>query len=297
MPDFAVHAIFGESLLPTEAVQTALPTPETFPAWRWGLQGPDPLFFRRATSPAGGLLHRGAPEAAFRGMSAWALALPKGPARDTAAAWLCGMLAHYLLDRAVHPYVRARQEEMAPLLPGASGNACHYQVETDMDADLCLYAHRRPVSRLDPGEGMRLQPWQKEVIAGLLAAGAEAKGASLPPLEAEKALDSCAAAQQLIFRGGWPVRGAARGLELLLGKDRQLSSHVKGRRPRWDSLNLGKGPWTDPRDGSVRTQSVPELMKTAEGEFLPLAEQLTRQLAQGIPAELPLGGVDFNGVR
>jgi len=296
MPDFAVHTIFGEQLLPLEQVQTAIAGEEALTAWRWGLQGPDPLFFRKSTDFAGGAMHRGAPEGMFRAMAACLAGLPEGPARDTAKAWLWGLLAHYVLDRTAHPYVYAKTEEMARRMPEATGNACHYQVETDMDADLWLYAHRRPVSALDPRQGMALHPWQKEVIAGMLAAGAAAKGAALSVTDGMKALDSCIAAQRLIFRGGAPVRAAARGLELLLGRDRQLTSHVKGRAPRWDSLNLGRAPWTDPRDGSTRTQSVPELLAQAQADALPLMEELARRLAQGEPGTLPLGGVDFSGM-
>lgn len=296
MPDFLVHSVFGELLLPTPQVQAVIPGERELAPWRWGLQGPDPFFFRRSTSPAGGMMHRGAPEGMFRAM-AGRLAVLRGPARDTAAAWLQGFLGHYILDRTVHPYVLARQAELAKLLPGATGNACHYQVETDMDADLCLHSHRRPVSTFDPGRGMALEPWQKEVIAGMLAAGAAAKGAVLPIPEGVKALDSTAIAQRLIFRGGKPVRAAARGLELLMGKDRQLTSHIKGKRPQWDSLNLGHAPWTDPRDGSRRTQSVPELLRQALADALPLVEELDRRLAQGDPGGLELGGVDFSGFR
>ena len=204
-------------------------------------------------------------------------------------------MGHYILDRTVHPYVLARQEQLAPLLPGASGNACHYQVETDMDADLCLHFHHQPVSAFRPGRGMTLEPWQKETIAGMLAAGAAAKGATVPVLEGIKALESTAMTQQIIFRGGKPALAAARGLELLMGKNRQFTSHMKGRRPGWDSLNLGHAPWTDPRDGSTRTQSVPELLQAALAEALPLMEALSRQLAGEESGGLALGGVDFSG--
>ncbi len=294
MPDFLAHSVFGEMLMAVPQVQPAIPGERELAPWRWGLQGPDPFFFRTSTSPAGGMMHRGAPEGMFQAMAA-RLALLQGPVRDTAAAWLHGFLGHYILDRTVHPYVLARQEELAPLLPGASGNACHYQVETDMDAALCLHFHHQPVSAFRPGRGMTLESWQKETIAGMLAAGAAAKGAMVPVLEGIKALESTAMTQQIIFRGGKPALAAARGLELLMGKNRQFTSHMKGRRPGWDSLNLGHAPWTDPRDGSTRTQSVPELLQAALAEALPLMEALSRQLAGEESGELALGRVDFSG--
>ena len=289
MPDYAAHYIFGETLLSVPQVRDAIRDDAALAAWRWGLQGPDPLFFRRATDPAGGAMHRGAPEGMIEAMLRYMAGLPKEQ-QDTAKAWLLGFLAHYFLDRTVHPYVNARMEEMSRRMPDAAANACHYQIETDMDADLWVYVRRQPLSAFDPSRGMALLPWQKEVIAGMLSTGAAVKGVVLPVPAAAKALGCTAVAQRLIFRGGAPVRTAARGLELALGKNRQLTGHIKGKRPRWDSLNLGRTPWTDPRDGSVRTQSVPELMERAGREALPAMERLSR-------LEPPdLERMDFSGV-
>lgn len=294
MPDYAAHDIFGEGLLSVPRIRAAV-TDET--AWRWGVQGPDPFFFRIDTDPAGGAMHRGAPEGMLRGMLLYLEKLPR-EARDTAGSWLSGFLAHYFLDRTVHPYVHARTGEMALRMPDATGNACHYQIETDMDIDLYLYARGRPLYAFDPSRGMRLLPRQKGIIAGILSAGAAAKGVVISVQAAEKALDSFAMAQRLIFRGGPAVRAAARGLELLMGKNRQLTGHIKGNRPRWDSLNLGRAPWVDPRDGAVRTQSVPDLMEQAGAEALPALERLSRLMerkGRGEP-DLDLGGMDFSGV-
>lgn len=288
MPDYAAHSVFGETLLSFPRVRDAVGEGAALTAWRWGLQGPDPLFFRRATDPAGSAMHRGAPEEMMEAMLRRTAGLPK-ERRDAAKAWLLGFLAHYFLDRTVHPYVNARMEEMSRRMPDAVANACHYQIETDIDADLWVYLRRQPLSAFDPSDGMALPPWQKEVIAGMLSAGAAAKGVALPVQAAEKALDSAAIAQRLIFRGGAPVWAAARGLELALGKNRLLTGHIKGKRPRWDSLNLGRAPWTDPRDGSVRDQSVPQLMERARREALPAIERLSR-------LEPPdLEGMDFSG--
>lgn len=294
MPDYVVHTIFGEGLLSVPGVREAIGDQRALTAWRWGLQGPDPLFFRRATDPAGGAMHRGAPEGMFDAMLRHMAGLPERD-RHIAEAWLLGFLAHYFLDRTVHPYVDARMEEMSRRMPDATGNARHYQIETDMDADLWVWVRRRPLSGFDPSRGMALGPREKEVIAGMLAAGAAAKEVVLPIQSAIKALDSAAIAQRFIFRGGAVVRTAARGLERMLGKNRQLTSHIKGKRPRWDSLNLGRAPWTDPRDGTVRTQSVPDLMERAARDALPALERLSR-LAEGEERGGPdLGGQDFSG--
>lgn len=294
MPDFAAHSIFGEMVFPREEVQALIGGEVEAAPWRWGLQGPDPLFFLSAASPAGGRMHRGAPEGMTAAMLRQLLALPEGPARRTAAAWMAGFLCHYALDRAVHPYVLSRLEEMAPRMPGARGNACHYQIETDMDIDLLLLAGR-PAGETDPGRGMGLMPWQKEIIAGMLGAGAAEKGAALPPAVIRRAMGNMAAAQQLIFRGGRPVWGLARGAEMVLGRKGQLTGHIKARRPRWDSLNLGRAGWMDPWRGELRRESVPDLMRRGEEELLPMLRSLRQRLEAGSAGEIPLGGLDFSG--
>ena len=297
MPDFAVHSIFGEELLPSPQVQNILPGPRELAPWQWGLQGPDPLFFRGGTSPVGSRMHQAPPEKLFQAMVRQ-LGRLSGPPRDTAAAWLWGFLAHYVLDRTVHPYVLAKQKEMARLIPGATGNALHYQVETDMDTDLYLLVHRQPVTRMNPSQGMYLEPWQKEAIAGMLSAGTwEAFGLSLPPLEAVRSLESMAFVQKLIFHGGQPLRTAARGVEAVLGRRGQLTGHMKGQSPRWDSLNLGRTPWTDPRNGARRTETVPELLEAARRDLLPLMDTLRERAAAKDLQPLPLGGMNFSGFR
>ena len=150
---------------------------------------------------------------------------------------------------------------------------------------------------MDPSRGMGMTPWQKEAVGSTLAAGARALGVPLLIRDAVRAMDNMVFTQRLIFGGGRPLRAAARGLEAVLGRRGQLTGHMKGARPRWDSLNLGHAPWTDPRDGAVRTEAVPELLEQAKRELLPLMEELERQVETGSPAPLPLGGLDFSGKK
>lgn len=289
MPDYAAHYIFGETLLGAHQVQAVVTDEATLAAWNWGLQGPDPLFFRKSTDPAAGAMHHGAPEGMMRAMLRYMEGLPKGR-QEIARAWFWGLLAHYFLDRTVHPYVHAQMEEMARRMPDATGNGCHYHVENDIDADLYLYIHRQPLSAFDPSRGMALLPWQKEVIAGMMAAGSAAKGVFLSVPSVVRAINNTAIAEKVFFRGGTPVRTAARGLELLLGKSRQFTGLIKGGRPGWDILNLSHASWTDLRDGSAHTQSVPDLMDQARKDMLPVLDRLLE--GSGLP---DLGGMDFGG--
>lgn len=294
MPDYWAHRSFGGDVFLREEVQELIGGETEHAPWLWGLQGPDPLFFLSATGPAGGRMHRGAPEGMTAAMLRQLLTLPEGPARRTAAAWMAGFLCHYALDRTVHPYVLSQTEGMALRMPGARGNACHYQVETDMDIDLLLLAGQR-MGQLDPGRGMALMPWQKEIIAGMLEAGAAEKGTVLPRTVIRRSMENMAAAQQLIFRGGRPVWGLARGLETVLGKRGQYTGHIKARRPRWDSLNLGRAGWMDPWRGETRRETVPELLGQAAEELLPMLRCLRKRLEAESAEPIPLGGLDFSG--
>ena len=66
---------------------------------------------------------------------------------------------------------------------------------------------------------------------------------------------------------------------------------MKGPRPRWDSLNLSQGPWTDPRDGARRTQSVPALLDAARRDYLSLLPSL--RAAMAAPSPSPRRGGSF----
>ena len=96
-------------------------------------------------------------------------------------------------------------------------------------------------------------------------------------------------ADQFPLRDGWT--GVKARAELLLGKRGQYTGHIKCRRPRWDSLNLGRREWMDPWTGAARRESVPELLQEAEELLLPLLRALSQRLAAGLPETETRSGV------
>ena len=110
MPDFTTHVLFGELLLsrmPQEMREEALAAGA---AYFWGAQGPDPLFYAgglkgdNALRKLGGQMHRRHPQQLLEELVRSARdASPEE--KPLLKAYALGFLAHYCLDRQVHPYV------------------------------------------------------------------------------------------------------------------------------------------------------------------------------------------------
>ncbi|TLS53440.1 zinc dependent phospholipase C family protein [Paenibacillus antri] len=117
MPNVWTHSIYGEILLERLSLTRMLEgDPALGPLFRFGCQGPDPLFYHRfypwmkkesARSDAlGGLLHKSRCGAFLRDL----LRCCDGAApNDPRAVYALGWLAHHALDRIAHPFVFARQ--------------------------------------------------------------------------------------------------------------------------------------------------------------------------------------------
>lgn len=119
MPNVWTHSIYGETLLARLGLaDEVLRAPVTAALFRFGCQGPDPLFYHRfypwtkracaASDRLGGMLHN-------RRCGAFLQRLLRGCAGDAPgdprAAYALGWLAHHALDRIAHPFVFARQGE------------------------------------------------------------------------------------------------------------------------------------------------------------------------------------------
>ncbi|MGN1008336.1 MAG: hypothetical protein ACI4PV_05270, partial [Butyricicoccus sp.] len=89
-------------------------------SYSWGAQGFDPLCYHYA--PCGGpladcgrALHHISPMQLFEVL----LPAAAGEGRDSERAWLLGLCTHYVLDRALSPFIRAiARERLAPQYGG-----------------------------------------------------------------------------------------------------------------------------------------------------------------------------------
>lgn len=293
MPDFAAHCLFGEKL--------DAPAPaETYPAlFRWGLQGPDLLFYRKALT--GAPYHKIANQmhevqtAELLGAMADYCAQCQGPEKVRAQAYLYGFAGHYVLDAICHPYVYWHQQQRHAADPKASEGALHCSIESDMDMDLFGYLRGKSACTLEVQQ-LYAMPVECQRAVGALYTHLlyQVYHILLSPAEVMASLQDTTRLQKALFSGSPVLLGAARALGVVQGKGGDhYASHLKGRQPRWDSLNLNQQPWKNPWTGAESNESVPQLMDRAAEYYQQLCDVLERNAAG---ARLPVpAAVNFSG--
>ena len=125
MADFVSHHLFGEqaqSVFPAPVQELTRKHPVSF---RWGCQGPDPLFYRKILlgSPLhklGNRMHSEKTDELFAALSRAVRDL-SGDVQEIAAAYFYGFVCHYALDSEIHPYVYCRQAQFCTENPKLSG--------------------------------------------------------------------------------------------------------------------------------------------------------------------------------
>jgi len=117
LPNVWTHSIYGETVLKRLSLGEMIEEDATLGAlFRFGCQGPDPLFYHRfypwtkkaaaRSDRLGSLLHKSRCGVFLRTL----LTSCKGAApNDPRIAYALGWLAHHALDRIAHPFVFARQ--------------------------------------------------------------------------------------------------------------------------------------------------------------------------------------------
>lgn len=142
MPAIITHHLFGEqsaTLLP----EGVLSSEEELLAFLLGNQGPDPFFFRFVGTPhaiknAMTLAHSMHETHIYEAFSVLREGVSHLPARDASIgrAFALGMLSHYALDRAAHPFVYAQEYAIlaADTSLENSGNQVHAVIESDIDS-------------------------------------------------------------------------------------------------------------------------------------------------------------------
>lgn len=281
MPDFTTHILFGEkllSLMPPDAREAA---EGALPAYYWGTQGPDPLFYavgskgNRLLPQLGGLMHRQRIGLLFEEM-ALAAGEESGPEGTFLRAYLLGFLAHYALDRRVHPYVYCLSQRRRKALPENTWDSIHIRVECHID-DL-LYPRMKkgqPVQNFRPGAFCPLDDQSLQWLAKLYQRVLEnVYGQSVSREDLTAAFRSCLRYTKAFYG---PFRGITAWLARFADRKARCpglySGHVKGLLGGDDNdvLNLHNRPWRNlAQDGPLCTDSVPQLMDQAAGEWLDL---------------------------
>lgn len=288
MADFVSHHLFGEqaqSVFPATVQELVQKHPVSF---RWGCQGPDPLFYRKILlgSPLhklGNRMHSEKTDELFAALARGVHCLT-GTAQETAAAYFYGFVCHYALDSEIHPYVYCRQEQIRTADAKLSASAVHCQIEGDIDYLVYERAYHAPVTGFEPEGFYTLPAEEKAVLAVLLHAVLEnVYGEDVPVRDLRRAFDEMLAWESFLYSENHMVYRGAQRLERLAGRGALLTSHMKVERPAWDALNEQHNPWHNLwRPEETRTDSVPELFALARIAAAALAGQYAAQFDAGL---------------
>ena len=222
MADFMTHDLLGEQALavfPAAAQRAAALHPAVF---RWGLQGPDPLFFHKvyAGSPLhklGNRLHQEKTDVFFT-VFAESVNRLTGDAHDIASAYFYGFLCHYALDCTIHPYVYFQQHACIQAMPDENPSAIHCQIETDIDC--ALYDHYKGDHLHLPAQAYQMGDEETAVVSVLLHhLILRVLRVDVPTRELRPAFSETLACQRLFYQGsGRVLSRPARTVERFLGK-------------------------------------------------------------------------------
>lgn len=304
MPAVITHHIFGEDIageLPSGLVAGE----EELIAFLLANQGPDPLFARRLALPTraarvrrlGRLIQGGSVTRALMAARDGASRLPAADER-VGRAFVLGLLGHYALDRAAHPFIIAQQRALAevdPSLAEAAGEV-HAIIESDIDTWI-LWEKRRATVEERPAAGNLMRTERVSRVGGALlsqvalavfgvAVGAEEYGLAVRDYELTLRLVDPAGspASRLVGR----VERAARGVSLA-----EAHAHHVRRTDECAAANLERRAWRHPFTGEVRHDTFADLFDEARLAYPALAEALVR----GDEAALRelVGGLSYAG--
>lgn len=302
MPALITHYLFGEEVLPQvdDVVGTR---DEERDAFLIGCQGPDPFFFG-ITTPRGSdvralgkEMHRRKMGAALEQMRS---DLAKLPADDRAAgtAFVCGMLAHYVLDRTAHPYVYAMEYALCDSSDdlGDAYNEVHAIIESELDCGVLDHYRHCNVEEFPPVLTLEKDPRAMRAAGALTSEMANVVyGLKIRPSDYEGALDD----MRLCYRAIEPYdSGRSRRLGTI---ERTVRSHslLESLAHRTDqgaqnpSMNCEKAPWTDPFKGGQSTESFIEVFERALTDYPAVA----RAFVAGTPIAQITEHLDYSGRR
>ena len=287
MADFVSHYLFGEHALeafPGVVQHAATRRPAAF---NWGLQGPDPLFYRGLAfgsplHPYGNRMHSERTDELF---FAFARAVNRltGDSRAIAEAYFYGFLCHYALDSAIHPYVYCRQQECLGEDARLNASAVHCQIESDIDYALYEREYHAPVTEFDPDRYYQLSDEELATLSVLLHYLLKTVYAvSEPTANLRRAFREMLTVENFLYSDSRAAYRGIRKVETLLGRGALLTSHMKIEAPSWNALNLEHAPWRNLWKPEIeRTESVPDLIDGALHSVARLAGEYAAEFDAG----------------
>lgn len=315
MPAAITHQLFGESILSTlgqtgDGSAMALTRDEwTRQAFLIGNQGPDPLFFLlRDPHPVmmkmlGSTMHRhgGARfvEAFDRSIQPTIPMIRQGGASGIGRAYLCGFLCHYILDRAMHPFIYSVQYRLMDSgVAGLenAGHEIHGQIESDLDmmmlhtmrhTDISAYRPYRDALQSDvPVLDAIDRPFREGVLA--------AYDMSLTSRVFKRSVGDMRLSMRVLYSPSGMKRNLVGKVERLFREHSlaQAMSQTLGVTDHCDFDNRDHAPWVNPFSGDVSTSSYLDLFGSARSEAL---DFLRGHLDGTFSAPDIFDGRDFSG--
>ncbi len=271
MPALITHNVFGQMLY-EKNFTSLFKTQDERDAFYIGNQGPDPMFFRSRTTPAQiKFAHQVASDLHSEKMSktldSLRQALRKLPEEDfnVGRAYILGYLAHYILDKSVHPFIYSTQYSIMELdedLAGSPG-AVHGVIESDIDSILMLRFYGIQISQVKPSDYVPNSERVKRVVGALMNYTiVHGLGIDFPATEVAASIDDMKWIYTTIEPLGSPMSHVVRVVEgNTSGKYSQIQSLCHRRADSADStlLNLQHHNWEDPHTHETRNESFLDL--------------------------------------
>lgn len=305
MPALITHHIFGEKTSAT-LPEGIIEDQEQLVAFLLGNQGPDPFFFRfRALPPVMDACHRLAKTmhstrvaASFACLHDSVGRLPVAD-RDLGRAFALGMLSHYALDRATHPFVFAEQDDIIAACDGeldGCGSQVHAVIEGRLDSWLLWKERRGTVLSCHPALELSRTPRIDRVAGALFSQVAwQVYGISIANEEYGASVND----MQTVYRIIEPA-GSAKGEVLALAEERlrgtfsqvEAMAHEVVQDDECPLANPDHLAWTNPFTGKESHASFLDLFDGAVEGFPALAEAFSRG---GETLERAVDGVNYSG--
>lgn len=299
MPDFTTHYLLGERVIERMSHAVSKQVSANIDAFRWGLQGPDILYFSEIIRSRGNnirigiQLHSMNSNRLIAGMLDYILKHGNTPSFDVLRAYAYGFVCHYVLDKNCHPFVNFFAGELKDLPFGA-----HARIESEIDSLMYRLMTGRLISNFTarnyyPYDGAFRRPVAKMYVSLVM----ELLGKDLPLRQADKSFASCCRINNATYgRHARAFYHSARNLETLIHRRGLFSSYTKFDIVTRDTLNLKKRGWYNLNNPSDRSDmSFPELFESSASECLELISNCLETFSSGRIVPLKLTANFDNG--
>lgn len=304
MPALITHHLFGEEAA-RRLPDTLLSNEEEKIAFLLGNQGPDPFLFRFRTLPKaatnchrlGNRMHEEKVHQAFYSLRGAVVHLRESD-KTIGRAFVLGLLAHYLLDSSVHPFIYAQEDAICSAGVGLENahSEVHAIIESDLDSWMLWSLCGRTIEDTAPAS-MLVRTERIGLIASALLSQTALQVFSIKLNANEYA--NCVTDYELVCRiiepAGSHVSQAISSIKRIERSYSILSAlaHRVTTSDECAAANLEHKPWADPATGEWSDASFADIFQNTLDSWPAFAEDFVRADKDGLA--LLLGQRDYRG--